>query len=56
MKHRSLGSGCASPEGHLSNLSVLALSIFMAFGAASLASGEEAMFTGRCSELDPPLR
>ncbi len=40
MKHRSLGSGCASPEGHLSNLSVLALSAFVAFGAASPAFAE----------------
>jgi hypothetical protein len=45
MKCRSLGSGCASREGHLSNLSVLAFSAFMAFGAAALAFAE-AMFMG----------
>ena len=45
MKHSSLGSGCASAEGHLSNLSALALSAFMAFGAASPAFAE-AVFMG----------
>ncbi len=45
MKHRSLGSGCASPEGRLSNLSFLALSAFMAFGAASPAFAEAAFIS-----------
>ncbi len=45
MKYRSLGSGCASPEGHLSNLGVLAFSAFVAFGTTSPAFAE-AMFMG----------
>ncbi len=45
MKRRSLGSGCASRGGHLSNLGVLAFSAYMAFGAASPAFAE-AMFMG----------
>jgi probable HAF family extracellular repeat protein len=45
MKHRSLGPGCASPEWHLNNLSVLALFAFMALGAASPAFAQ-AMFMG----------
>ncbi len=45
MKRRSLGSGCVSRGGHLSNLGVLAFSAFMAFGAASPVSAE-VMFMG----------
>ena len=45
MKHRSLGSGCASRGGHLSNLGVLGFSAFVAFGMASPASAE-AVFMG----------
>ena len=45
MKHRSLGSGCASPEGHVSNLSVVVLSPLVALETASPASAET-VFTG----------
>ncbi len=45
MKHRSLGSGCASRRGHFSNLGVLAFSAFVAFGTTSPAFAE-ATFMG----------
>jgi len=40
MKRRSLGSGCVSRGGHLSNLGVLAFSAFVALGTPSPASAE----------------
>ncbi len=47
MEDRSLGSGCASRAGRLSNLGVLAFSAYMALGTASPASAN-AMFMGLC--------